>query len=63
MNLCMYVHPKFICGGKQDKYKRRECKYFPRTMDDCPDYNKHDCEDCDCTSAQFESWGLTQKPE
>lgn len=59
MNLCTYNHPKFECGGK-DKNHRRQCKYFPKTMEDCPEYNKHGCDDCDCVSAQFEYWAFNE---
>ena len=58
VNLCTYEHPKYLCAGRGNKAARRACKFFPSTCDDCTDFNKHGCGDCDCTSAQFETWAL-----
>lgn len=57
MNLCIYNHSKFECNGK-DRQSRRSCKFFPMTMEDCPDFDKHGCRDCDCFSAQCDTWAL-----
>lgn len=62
-NLCTYEHPKFVCGGRESRSNRRKCKFFPVTMEDCPEFDRHGCGDCDCASAQFESWFMNQKPE
>ena len=61
MNLCVYVHPKYICGG-ETKQNRQCCKFFPSGKEECPHYNKYGCQDCDLVSAQFEAWAALEKP-
>jgi hypothetical protein len=55
-NLCEYIHPKYLCGGRQERSLRKNCKYFPPGKEECPHFNIHGCEDCDHISAQFEGW-------
>lgn len=63
MNLCVYVHPKFLCGGKDNRQERRTCKYFPATSSECPEFNLNGYGECNYLTAQFEAWALLKKPE
>ena len=60
-NLCVYDHPKARCRGVDNKDRRR-CKFFPMTLDYCPDFNVHNVGDCNCISAYFEACILSEKP-
>lgn len=63
INLCLCSNIGYICSGNTNLYKRKECKYFPATLDECPDFNCNGYKECNCLSAQFEAWALLKKPE